>query len=145
MTLADHDLKLGDIVTYDPGIGPTGGVIYRIVYDAGPVAGEMKTTPKRRRWGTSNVSRFYLTKDGKKIGLKEHTGYVRLKPEFDFFATKLGKKPGGENGTKVVHYDDIKKLNKVDITALGVKYLELGNFMRSIALENGMEVTSDAG
>jgi len=144
MTIADYNLAIGDFVTYDRGIGATGGVIYQITENVDPVectvgqySRKSKNTSPYYRYRSSM---FYMTNAGKKVGLKEKEGYIRLRPAFDFFATKLGKNPGGVNGTKIVHHRDLKKVVKMDIVALGVKYLELGNFIKDIASNKGMQV-----
>ena len=51
---------------------------------------------------------------------------------FDFFGV-------GSKRLKYVHLGDIHRLWKVDVIALGSKYLELGNVLKEIMRERGMD------
>jgi hypothetical protein len=80
----------------------------------------------------------YWDENEKEVSQKDALGHVRIRPLFEFFATRNGKKPRGNGTTIIVYYDDIKSLKKVDIMSLGNKYVELGLLMQDLARKNGM-------
>lgn len=145
-TLADSGFKVGDLVFYSSVKDSSGGVIYQIVEDTEPVKPafmERKVMRKRSVWDAGkNDFVFKMVEDveygawdekGKKLMAASRYGFIRLKPVFDFFATKRGKNPKGKGKTLIVHYYHIKSsVKKVDLVELGAKYVELGNIMRDI-------------
>ena len=150
--LSETGFKLNDLVLYSSDKNSTGGVIYQIVEDTEPVVPASKSRPGERLSRVYNAEKGgYETQrvqtilygqwdaKGKKISVAAVHGYVRIKPLFEFFATRKGKDPKGKGKTLIIYYRDIKhSLEKVDLVVLGTKYLELGNIMRDIARNSGM-------
>lgn len=139
--LTDFGFKLNDLVTFDNKRNPAsqaGGVIYRIVTDTSPqrIAVPKKIVgngPYRRRIIPAK------TVEGKKVSWSESNGCIRCTPVFEFFATTRGKKPGGVGKTMIVTYSNLKFMKKIDIVDIGTKYLELGNFLKDVAKQAGMQ------
>ena len=135
MGLAEHNLQVNDLVTYND--RNASGVVYRITMSVDPEPYTTKQAMRRNpRWAKHRekiAKTIYVNAvTGKELGIKEKKGYVRLKPVFDFFGSRAAVKPGLLGGTKVVWHTHLKDLKKVDIVRLGAKYLELGEFMRTL-------------
>lgn len=156
VTLAECGFKLNELVLFLSDKESTGGVVFQIVEDNEPVKVAIKsrpTTVRRSEWDPKtgkhevrmvpSIEHGEWDEHGKKIEAKDVAGYVRIKPIFEFFATPKGKKPKGKGATLIIYYRDIRQcLQRVDITQLGAKYLELGNLMRDIVRVGGMEDAS---
>ena len=84
--------------------------------------------PWRRRQGQQKIEKIIFVDEisGKEVGVKDRKGYIRLKPVFNFF---------GARATKAVWHDHLKLLQKVDVVRLGLKYMELGEFIRTLAMK----------
>jgi len=132
VTLKDLGHTVGDLVVYNSDDESTGGVIYQISENCDPVtpASVKKTWPQQE-----------FDEKGKRIPPMKIAGYVRLKPMFEFFPTNRGKQPKGKGSTVLVYHSQIERgMKKIDITTLGVKYMELGNMIRNVAVAAGFEV-----
>jgi len=133
-TLAEYNLAEGDFVCVRA--ASWGGEIYRIVREHAPVPvkpeEEYVKVVAGRRYRRS--VRIYRDFNGKRVQLREKEGYVQLQPVFDFFGL-------GTKRPKYVCSYDVKRLSKVDIVTLGSKYVELGNLLKEIMAEKGMEET----
>jgi len=141
--LTDFGFKLNDLVTFDNKRNPAsqaGGVIYRIVTDTSP----QRIAVSKKSVGNSPYNRYRRiipakNAEGKKVSCSESEGCIRCTPVFEFFATTRGKKPGGAGKTMIVTYKNLKFMKKVDIVDIGTKYLELGNFLKDVAKQAGMQ------
>ena len=132
VTLKDLGHAPGDLVTFDSDDESTGGVIYQISENCDPVtpASALAAWPQQE-----------FDEKGRRIPPMT-AGYVRLKPMFEFFPTNRGKQPKGKGSTVLVYHSQIQRgMKKVDLTVLGVKYMELGNMIRNVAVAAGFEVT----
>ena len=152
-TLAETGLKVGDLVLYTSVKDSTGGVIFQIVQDTEPVepaSRKRMVTVKKRQWDNRLQSYAihqveeeqygYWDAQGRKIMDAAVEGFVRIRPIFDFFATKKGKHPRGKDSTLIIHYRYIRhSLQPVDLVLLGTKYVELGLVIRDLAKRNGAE------
>lgn len=126
--LSDFGLTMGDLVTFASDHDSTGGVIFQIV--------ENYDSPVPHRGGYWSRKHAPEAKGLQPLQIR---GYTRLKPVFEFAATSLGSRPRGKGSTVIVYHDEhIKKVAPLDIITLGVKYAELGNLIRDIALKRGM-------
>lgn len=127
--LADFGYKLGDLVTFSSDKESTGGVIFEIAvnFDS-PVPDNERYT-----FRGETAAKYKIGK--RALRPMEVMGYLRLKPVFSFFPTKLGQKPKGADNTLLLHHyaADIQRMHKVDLINLGTKYAELGNLLRDMA------------
>jgi len=150
--LSDVGLKLGDIVMFSSDKESTGGVLYTISEDTEPVEGAVTTrkTFRDKKEYNYKTNQYEMRKvedwesgawapDGTKIMVAAVTGFVRIKPLFEFFATRKGKKPKGKDTTIIIYYNGLDKLKKLELIELGTKYVELGNIIKSLAVSKGME------
>jgi len=150
--LADFGLAVGDLVLYASGRDETGGIIFRIVEDTHPQKphSTSKTVQRHRetydqgsnKWVTKLVDvteHGYWDANGRKLMDAAIAGFVRIRPTFDFFATRKGRQPKGKGETLIIKYSALRDLKKVDLVLLGAKYIELGNLLRSVAVKNGMD------
>lgn len=143
--LDDVGLKLGDLVSFLSDKESTGGIVFQIVENvdrAKPASTSRIITVCREVWSHA-TQRYENTsvketehgewdEQGRRISPGHARGYVRIKPLFEFFATRKGKKPKGKGDTIMIYYDQLYLLRKVDIVTLGVKYVELGNIIRDM-------------
>jgi len=149
--LSDVNLKIGDVVLYSSDKESTGGVLFKITEDQEPVIGATTSRnvivkEKQFEYRTNNYKWCDVKKtifgawdvNGNKIMVASIIGFVRIKPLFEFFATRKGKNPTGKNKTIIISYNDLERLKKVDIVLLGTKYMELGNIIKDIASSKGM-------
>jgi hypothetical protein len=122
----------------------TGGVLYKIVESTEPVPGavtsqQIKVEHSRYDYNSKSVKTEVVEKtkfgawdaNGNKIMIAAIKGFVRISPLFEFFATRKGK-------TLIIEYDELYRLQKVDIVTLGVKYVELGNIIKNLAQKNSL-------
>ena len=138
MSLAELGFVVGDLVTVDINEECSGGIIYQIIHNCDPVGSQAKR-------GTA-AERRYEMPDGRQVGAKEHHGYVRVKPIYNFFPTNRGKKPKGKDGTLILHHPNLMQVAKsVDLIVLGTKYLELGNMLKELAMKGGSRSSSNVG
>lgn len=162
--LSDFGFSVNDLITYDSTQESTGGTIYRIVEDQPPAKShttQRKVVRERREsqryMGPGMVSTSEPLKmikeeiteygdwdaDGKALTPGKIRGYVRIKPIFQFLPTARGARPKGKSGTLMIYYDMLRQLKKVDIVALGGKYVELGNILKDVMRYGGAELSED--
>jgi hypothetical protein len=133
-TLESYGFALGDLTSYDSDDDATGGIIYQITENCDPV--------KPATGSTSLYGDDARDEKGNKIPPMKLSGYVRLKPLFEFFPSRRGKNPIRKGKTVLVYHYSIEKglMKKVDILSLGTKYVELGNLIRDLANKHGADV-----
>lgn len=145
LKLEDLGFKVGDLVTYNSDKESTGGIIFTIAknYDSPVPDGD------RHRWGPKHYGPKHYGPDGRPLKPMEVQGYIRLKPLFEFFPTRLGANPKGAAGTVLVYHTDLKRytqfMKKVDLVLLGAKYMELGTLIRDLAIAHGMPAQATNG
>ena len=122
MGLATLGFKVGELVSFDDDDESTGGIVFQISENCDPV----KPFKGSIRSGA-------VDENGKGIEPMKLYGFVRLRPFFSFFPTSRGAKPRGKGGTVLVYHSALQRAKKVDLLALGAKYVELGNLMRDMA------------
>jgi len=162
-------LTVGSIVTFTSEKHNTGGVIYQIVEDQAPIKPHTtvrEVTRMERQWvpvGYASIEAVSkgvhpgtregeykevptTVKDygawdekGKKIMSSALSGFVRIAPVYTFFPTRKGKEPVGKGNTIIIGYDDLRRLQKLEITNLGSKYIELGELLKTLARRGGAE------
>lgn len=130
MVLARHGLEVGDLVTFDCDEESTGGIIFQIIFNCDPV---IPSNIKNDGWRTTPID-----ENGRKIPAMCINGYVRLKPMFTFFPTRLGNNPKGKYQTLLVYHSSLDQVRKIDLVTIASKYAELGNLIRSFATAQGM-------
>lgn len=131
MGLAEHNLTIGDIVTYRSNKDSTGGVVFQISENCDPVK-------HHNMISHSPYSYVLVDEKGKKIPTMCIKGYIRLRSIFSFFPTDLGEKPKGKKNTVLVYHNDLGRVKKVELLTIATKYAELGNLIRDIAKDQGM-------
>jgi len=152
----------GDIVTFTSEKLNTGGVIYEVVTIQNPVvpaSTEQIVNVNEKEWRADGGSKYGTydsghyenvvrqrtirgswDENGKKIQPCDVHGFVRIKPLYSFYPTKVGKEPKGKNNTLMIYFDELYRLKNIDLVALGVKYSELGNLLVTIARRGGADV-----
>jgi len=128
--LADRGFSVGDLVTFDSDEESTGGVIFQIAVNF-----DSPIPEGSRRYGAQHVH----PETGKPLKPMEVEGYLRLKPLFSFFPTSRGKKPKGAGATVLVYHRQLQWMRKIELLELATRYAELGNIIRDVARQGGME------
>ncbi len=147
MTLADKGFALGDLVTYSSSEQSTGGVIFQISKNREPQPAfdhTGKSVPPVPLEGYRSRYEIRHTKvyrrDGKKMPKMDFEGYVRLTPFFEFFSTSWNTTGvDGKVGNVLVYHRDLAQAKKVELVTMGIKYVELGNLLRELAIKGGWE------
>ena len=145
-SLKDHGLQVNDYVLLN--CNPlSSGAIYQIVFDQQPIKPAMITKTSFKKMFDAETGEYvtrevtqhgYWNEDGSEIKPKSAmTGYVRIKPVYEFFTSHKFKIHMNVKNGLLVSYRDLQYLEKVSIESLGTKYVELGELMKTLARNYG--------